>query len=222
MDSSLLINNIRSLCKKNHVSISKLEADLFLSPGLISRWSKSMPSLDKIADIADYFGVSIDELAGRSSSATDNNFSSGRFILLLYQQSIYGETVWEILNPQSLPDELLGVTLPKNFSDNLFGSYYTVYQNGFFILTANHTSDGALKLALHILPDIYSHCCCICSDTGRLTRLYEFLEPRFREQSNAMKAHNLMESYIQENVSAEPSENDKITLLRDIDNASNY
>lgn len=221
MDSSLLINNIRNLCKKNQVSISKLEADLFLSPGLISRWNKNMPSLDKIVDIADYFGVSIDELAGRSSSPTDN-FSSGRFILLLYQQSIYGETVWEILNPQSLPNGLLDVTLPKNFSDNLFSSYYAVYQNGFFILTANHTSDRTLKLALHILPDVYSHCYCICSDTGKLTRLYEFLEPRFREQSNAMKARNLINSYIQENASAEPPENDKITLLRDIDNASNY
>lgn len=222
MDSNLLINNIRDLCKKNHVSISKLEADLFLSPGLISRWNKNMPSLDKIADIADYFGVSIDELAGRSSSPTDNNFNLGRFILLLYQQSIYGETVWKILDPQSLPDELSSVTLPKNFSDNLFGSYYTVYQNGFFILTASHTSEGILKLALHILPDVYSRCCCICSDTDKLTRLYKFLEPRFREQLNEMKVGNLINSYMQETDSAEPPGNDKITLLRDIDHASNY
>ena len=218
MDSSLLINNIRNLCKKNQVSISKLEADLFLSPGLISRWNKNTPSLDKIADIADYFGVTIDELAGRSSSPS----GSGRFILRLYRQSIHGETVWEILNPQSLPDELSDVAFPKNFGDNLHSSYYAAYQNGFFILTASPTSDRTLKLALYVLPDIYSHCECVCSDTDQLTRLYEFLEPRFRRQLNTMKTQNFINSYIQETASAEPSENEKITVLRDIDNASSY
>lgn len=221
MDSSLLIDNIRNLCKKNKVSISKLEADLFLSPGLISRWNKSMPSLDKIADIADYFGVSIDELAGRSSSLSDDT-NPGRFLLLLYRQSICAETVWEILNPQSLPRELSNVALPKDFTDNLCGSYYTSYQNGFFILTASHMPDSTLKLALYILPDIYSHYECVCSDTGQLTRLYEFLEPRFRRQLNTMKTRNLIYSYIQENISAEPPENEKITLLRDINDASSY
>ncbi len=221
MDSSLLIENIRNLCKKNKVSISKLEADLLLSPGLISRWSKSMPSLDKIADIADYFGVSIDELAGRSGSHSDVG-NPGRFLLLLYRQSICSETVWEILNPQSLPQELSDAALPRSLTDDLCGCYYTGYQNGFFILAASRSPDSALKLALYILPDIYSRCECICSDTGRLTRLYEFLEPRFRRQLNTMKAHNLINTYIQENASAEPPENDKITLLRDVDDASSY
>lgn len=221
MDSRTLIDNIRSLCKKNKVSISKLEADLFLSPGLISRWIKNSPSLDKVADIADYFGVSIDELIGRSNSFSNDN-KLGRFLLLLYQQSIYAETVWEILNPQSMPKELSGVTLPKNFTDDLYGCYYTSYQNGFFILTTSYASDGALKLALYILPDIYSRFECVCSDTNRLRQLHEFLEPRFRVQLTKMKAHNLISSYLLENTSAESSENEKVTLLRNIDEASNY
>lgn len=221
MNSLQLIENIRSLCKKNKVSISKLENDLFFSPGLISRWNKSSPSLDKIADIADYFGVSIDELIGRSNSPS-NDRNLGRFLLLLYQQSICAETVWEILDPQSMPKELSGVTLPKNFTDNLCGCYYTCYQNGFFILTTSHTSDGILKLAMYILPDIYSRFECICSDTDQLKRLYGFLEPHFRVQLTKMKAHNLISSYLQENTSEEPPENEKITLLRNIDEASSY
>lgn len=221
MDSLLLIDNIRNLCKKNKVSISKLEAELFFSPGLISRWNKSSPSLDKIADIADYFGVSIDELIGRSNSPSNDN-NLGRFLFLLYQQSIYAETVWEILNPQSMPKELSSVTLPKNFTNNLYGCYYTCYQNGFFILAASHTSDGILKLALYILPDIYSRFECICSDTDRLTQLYEFLEPRFRTQLTKTKAHNLISSYLQENTSEESSGNEKITLMRNTDEASSY
>ncbi len=221
MDGSILTENIRRLCKKNKISISKLEADLFLSSGLISRWSKNMPSLDKIADIADYFGVSIDELAGRSGSFSNGN-NTGRFLHLLYQQSTYAETIWEVLNPQSLPKELSDITLPKNFTDNLYGCYYTGYQNGFFILTASHTSDSVLKLALYVLPDIYSCFDCVCADTGRLTRLYEFLEPRFRVQLNTMKTNNMISSYIQENISAEPAREDKITPMRGAGEASNY
>lgn len=221
MDNNLLIDNIRNLCKKNKVSISKLENDLFLSPGLISRWNKNMPSLDKIADIADYFGVSIDELIGRSSSLSNTN-NIGRFLILLYQQSINEETVWEILNPQSLPKKLSDITLPKNFTSNLYGSYYTIYNDGFFILTANRMPSSALNLTLYVLPDIDSRFECICSDAARLTRLYEFLERRFRSQLNTIKAHNLIHSYLQENTVAELSENEKISLLADINKASNY
>ena len=221
MDSHLLIENIRSLCKKNKVSISRLEADLFLSPGLISRWNKNTPSLDKVADIADYFNVSIDDLIGRSDNLSNTN-KLGRFLFRLYQRSMHSETVWAILNPQSMPKELSGITLPKNFIDNLYGCYYTSYQNGFFILTACHTSDGVLKLALYILPDIYSQFEYVCADTSPLIQLYEFLEPRFRKLLNEMKANNLISSYIQENITTESPENEKITLLRNIDEASSY
>lgn len=180
-----------------------------------------MPSLDKIEDIADYFGVSIDELVGRSNNLSAGN-NTGRFLHLLYQQSINAETVWEILNPQSLPKELSDVTLPKNFTANLCGCYYTGFQDGFIILAASHTPDNVLKLALYILPDIYSRFECVCADTNRLTRLYEFLEPRFRVQLNSMKTLNLISSYIQENTAAVSAENEKITLLRDTGDASNY
>lgn len=221
MDNSLLIDNIRNLCKKNKVSISKLENDLFLSPGLISRWSRNMPSLDKIADIADYFGVSIDELIGRSSNLSNIN-NIGRFLILLYQQSINEETIWEIFNPQSLPKKLSDITLPKNFTSNLCGSYYTSYNDGFFILAANRMPNSALNLTLYVLPDIDSRFECVCSDVIRLTRLYEFLERRFRSQLNTVKAHNLIYSYLQENTVAELSENEKISPLADISKASNY
>lgn len=221
MDGSLLIDNIRSLCKKNKVSLSKLETDLYLSPGLISRWNKNTPSLDKIADIADYFGVTIDELVGRSNGLSKNG-NPGRFLLLLYRQTICANTIWEILNPQALPKELAGVPLPKNFEDNLCGCYYTSYDNGFFILAASYTPDGQLSLALYILPDIHSRFECVCSDTGRLTRLYEFLEPYLRRELNTTKAGNLMRSYIEKNDSAELPENEKITPMRNIDEASSY
>ncbi len=95
MDGSLLVENIRALCKKNKISITKLEADLFLSPGLISRWSRNVPALDKIMDIADYFNVSLDELVGHSKGASD---LTGRLLITLENRTLSADITWEILD----------------------------------------------------------------------------------------------------------------------------
>ena len=71
MDNKLLVNSIRELCKKNKISISKLECDLNFGAGLISRWIKSSPSIDKIVDIADYFHISLDEVVGYHNNVDD-------------------------------------------------------------------------------------------------------------------------------------------------------
>ena len=60
MNNQLLVNNIKKLCKDRNVSISTLEKDLFMSPGLISRWAKTTPTLDRVVEIANYFHVYVD------------------------------------------------------------------------------------------------------------------------------------------------------------------
>lgn len=72
MDNEQLVKSIRQLCKNKNIAISQLENDLNFGAGLISRWNKNSPSLDKIVDIADYFHVSLDEVVGRINS--DNAF----------------------------------------------------------------------------------------------------------------------------------------------------
>lgn len=219
MDSNVLLENIRNLCKKNNVSITRLESDLFLSPGLISRWNKNMPSLDKIIDIADYFGVSLDDLAGRAKSESPLS-NAGRFILLLYKRSINADISWEILNCHTLPKEFESVTFPKDF---LSGScYYTSYRNGFFFLLAVHDSDSQLRLSLHILPDIHSRFECVPSETGHLMQLYKYLDRRFSRQMNTMKSDNLINAFIQEETDAGMPNDEKITPLRGITEASSY
>lgn len=83
MDNELLVKSIREICKSNNITPSQLEAELGFGAGLISRWTKSSPSLDKIVDIADYFDVSIDELIGRNQKIKeDDNYS---FVLFLIE-----------------------------------------------------------------------------------------------------------------------------------------
>jgi len=60
------LERLKLLCDKKGVSQRKLERDLGFSNGSSSKWSKSSPSGDVLQKIADYFGVSIDYLMGRS------------------------------------------------------------------------------------------------------------------------------------------------------------
>ena len=67
MDNELLVKSIREICKSNNITPSQLEAELGFGAGLISRWTKSSPSLDKIVDIADYFNVPLTSCCGSCS-----------------------------------------------------------------------------------------------------------------------------------------------------------
>ncbi|MDF2596446.1 MAG: immR 3 [Clostridia bacterium] len=62
-----LVEKIRSLAKEKGLSLPKLESELGLGNGTISRWNKSFPNTDKLEKVADYFHVSLDYLLGRSS-----------------------------------------------------------------------------------------------------------------------------------------------------------
>lgn len=58
----MLLENIRRLCSKKLVSIAKLERATGISNGTISRWDKSSPTIENVQKVAEYFGVTVDEL----------------------------------------------------------------------------------------------------------------------------------------------------------------
>ena len=58
----MIYENISKLCKKEGISIAKLERDLGIGNGTIGRWGKSAPTVDNIKKVADRFGVTVDEL----------------------------------------------------------------------------------------------------------------------------------------------------------------
>lgn len=57
-----MYNKIKTLCEKNNVSITRVEKETGLSNGAIGKWKDSIPTVDKLKKVADYFGVTIDEL----------------------------------------------------------------------------------------------------------------------------------------------------------------
>lgn len=53
---------IRALCKERGVTIAEVERVTGLGNGVIRRWDENSPTVSKLKPVADYFGVTVDEL----------------------------------------------------------------------------------------------------------------------------------------------------------------
>ena len=58
----MILENVKRLCKQKQTSIWALEKALGIGNGTISKWETSSPSVDKLKRVADYFGVTVDDL----------------------------------------------------------------------------------------------------------------------------------------------------------------
>lgn len=68
----MLVNNIRKLCTSKGISIRQLEASLGFSNGIVGSWEAKTPAVTRVKAVADYFGVTVDELLTETGEeATD-------------------------------------------------------------------------------------------------------------------------------------------------------
>lgn len=58
----MLYKRIKALCGEKKIPISKMERDLEFPRGYIFQWGKIEPGVQKVKKVADYLGVSIEEL----------------------------------------------------------------------------------------------------------------------------------------------------------------
>lgn len=58
----MILENISRLCKKNGISIAKLERETGLGNATVRGWKKSSPTVDKLKLVADYFNCTVDDL----------------------------------------------------------------------------------------------------------------------------------------------------------------
>ncbi len=58
----MLYTRIKVLCREKKIPISKMERDLEFPRGYIFQWGKIEPGVIKVKKVADYLGVSIEEL----------------------------------------------------------------------------------------------------------------------------------------------------------------
>jgi len=84
------IQVIESELKKRELTAKKLLSDLGLAPNSMSHWRKgNVPSIDKIAQIADYFDVTVDYLIGKTTiKAPKDAFSTITNVLATTPQRV--------------------------------------------------------------------------------------------------------------------------------------
>ena len=63
----MIFERIKELCRKNNISIYKLENEMGFSHTTISKWEKVSPRVSNLKKVADYFGVTVDFLIRGSS-----------------------------------------------------------------------------------------------------------------------------------------------------------
>ena len=61
-----ILEKIQELCKEKGTNPSKLEIELGFGKGTLYKWDKSSPNTDKLSKVADFFGVSVDYLLGKT------------------------------------------------------------------------------------------------------------------------------------------------------------
>lgn len=68
-----MVSRIKELCKEHGITIAALQKELGLGNNAINRWDVNSPSVDKVMRVAEYFGVSIDYLMGRTETKETAN-----------------------------------------------------------------------------------------------------------------------------------------------------
>lgn len=58
----VILENIKRLCKERGITVSALEKESGLKNATITKWDTSVPKVDNLKKVADYFGVTVDEL----------------------------------------------------------------------------------------------------------------------------------------------------------------
>ena len=58
----MILNNVSELCKERGITIAELERKTGIGNGTVRRWKEMNPRVDLLKKVADYFGVTIDDL----------------------------------------------------------------------------------------------------------------------------------------------------------------
>lgn len=69
----MILENITSLCKKHGVSIARLEREARIGNGTVARWDEGSPRVDSLKKVAEYFGVTVNDLLADTSAADKND-----------------------------------------------------------------------------------------------------------------------------------------------------
>lgn len=70
----MFYDNFINLCKRKKIAPSKAAIDAGFSKSLVSKWKanpNTVPTVDVLKKISDYFGITVDELLGKEKQPTE-------------------------------------------------------------------------------------------------------------------------------------------------------
>ena len=67
-----IYDNVKRLCAARGKKVLELESELGFPRSSISKWNDNIPSVLKVKKVAEYFGVSIDDLIGNKDEGKSN------------------------------------------------------------------------------------------------------------------------------------------------------
>lgn len=65
----MILNKVMDMCAERGISVYRLEHDLKFSNGTIRKWGGANPRADKLKAVANYFGVTVDDLLKEDANA---------------------------------------------------------------------------------------------------------------------------------------------------------
>mgnify|MGYP001027782353 CR=1 FL=1 len=206
MNNEVLLANIRNLCKNKGVAIVTLEKHLGIGAGTISRWNKANPSFDKIMAIADYFQVSIDELAGRSVEKRTEHVdeTTERIIQYLLRESKDEKNAgfWHDYEDETPEAEFMLEKLAYRRNNGKL--FYACDEDGYYLLEVCYQMDANFDyktyLKLYLMPDERTEPVLECESVYALRELYVYImnevQSREREKTSREKVKRQKEQIL--------------------------
>lgn len=203
MENKVIVDNIRSAIKSKGLTVPTVEETLGFSSGLISRWNKSVPSLDKIISIAELLHISIDDLIGIHPSNSSSQ-SDELFINKVIQQTESNILTWNIID-ENTKDSVYNFKEEKEEYESYYSEYYYCkYNNSFFLLQANYIIDehqlDELYISFFIQPDANDSDNIVLQieDEDILAPLWNVIRYPFYGELAELKAQKLIDQFMEE------------------------
>lgn len=208
MDEKTLTQRIKEVCEQKDLTISKLEKDLDFSSGLISRWDKTSPSIDRVVAVAKYLQTSVDYLLGLKDD-NNQNILKAKFINTLLTRTINLEIDWKkcdkdsTLNETALADAMLE-KFHKIYSISYKDTFYFHYNYCNVYLSKyskikNETCQFEYLLFLEFVSkkrSVNYDISILSSDSEELHPIYRSILSYINNVDTAIKEKHFIESFL--------------------------
>lgn len=101
----MFYDNFINLCKRKKVAPSKAAIDAGFSKSLVSKWKanpNTVPTVDVLKKMSDYFGITVDELLGEEKQPTDGELHPANKKLMELSRTLSPEEAEKVYKAISL------------------------------------------------------------------------------------------------------------------------